>query len=251
MVSPETQNQVERGAPEVDDRRTDRRADRRAREERGEERRREQGTIVGVLFGSSAEVVAGVGAIVLAVLGLIGVFPLTMAAIATIAIGAAILLEGGAIAARMRLAADGMETRRTIGGGVSAEMLGGGAGVVLGVLALVGLLPLVLLPIAVLVYGATLLVLGATRPSLVEFARAGGPQRRVDDRAARVSEAAIASSGGALLLAGAAAAVVGVLMLIDVLPPIAWVLIASLLIGGALLLSGSSLAARIGRVVRA
>jgi hypothetical protein len=50
--------------------------------------------------GSSAETTAGLGAIVLALMALVGVLPLILAAIATIASGAGLLLEGAAVTAR-------------------------------------------------------------------------------------------------------------------------------------------------------
>ncbi len=240
MVSPESQGHVERRAPVA--------------EEGPRERRRARKREGGGIFGTSAEVIVGAGAAVLAVLGLIGLLPQLMAAIAAIAIGAGILFEGAAVASRMRAArgeTDGVQARRAAGGGITAEMLAGASGIVLGILALVGILPLVLLPIAALVYGATLLLIGLSRPAMIQVTRPNVPQRRAEDRAQALSEAAAASSSGALGLAGAAAAVLGILVLADVAPAITTVLIATLVVGAALLVSGSSLAMGLGRTVRA
>src|SRR5215470_2294115 len=79
--------------------------------------------------GSLAEALGGIGAVVLAILALVGVMPERMAAIATLAVGVALLLEGIAIGTRFsslflrtgRSLADAAE----IGGGMGAEFLGG------------------------------------------------------------------------------------------------------------------------------
>ena len=52
--------------------------------------------------GSGAEAIAGAGALVLAVLGLAGTFPMILAAITVIAAGAAFLFQGAALAPRYR-----------------------------------------------------------------------------------------------------------------------------------------------------
>ena len=52
------------------------------------------------LGGSIAEGLSGIAAVALAIIGLAHVFPLLMASIATIALGAALAFEGGAISAR-------------------------------------------------------------------------------------------------------------------------------------------------------
>src|SRR5262245_58223779 len=81
-----------------------------------------------VAGGSFAEAIGGVGAVVLAILALVGVMPERMAAIATLAVGVALLLEGIAIATRFsnlfsqtgRNLADAAE----LGGGMGAEFFG-------------------------------------------------------------------------------------------------------------------------------
>ena len=236
MVSPETQTQEEV----------------RERQPSGE-RRKQRSPATGMVVGASTEIIAGAAAIVIAVLGLVGVVPLFMAAIATIVIGAAIMLEGAAVSRRLSALQDeldGASTFARAGGGLSAELLGGGAGVVLGVLALVNILPLILLPVAALVYGGTLLLAGVTRPAVVELTERDLPQRRAEDRARRASQAALTSSSGLLVLAGAATAVIGILVLAEIAPPVSMVLIAMLVVGAAILLSGSALAARVGRGMR-
>ncbi|HEY5312596.1 MAG TPA: hypothetical protein VIK18_08750, partial [Pirellulales bacterium] len=97
--------------------------------------------------GSSVvEAAVGLAGVVLAILGLVGVAPPYMAAIATLAIGAALAFQGAAWHAR------------TGGTTVSAEFTAGLAGIVLGILAILGIEPAILIPVAVLVFGAGLLL---------------------------------------------------------------------------------------------
>ena len=119
-----------------------------------------------VAGGSFAEAIGGVGAVVLAILALVGVMPERMAAIATLAVGGALLLEGIAIATRFsnlfsqtgRSLADAAE----LGGGMGAEFLGGVAGGVLGLLAILNIAPMTLMSIAIIVLGAALLLSSGT-----------------------------------------------------------------------------------------
>ena len=109
--------------------------------------------------GAILEGIGGIAVIALAIVGLVGVLSLEMAAIATIVLGAAVLVEGGSFAASHR------EMWSTKWGyfaraaewsqGLSAEFLGAVAGIVLGILALLGSSPVTLLSVAAIVYGGT------------------------------------------------------------------------------------------------
>jgi hypothetical protein len=100
--------------------------------------------------GSFAEAIGGVGAVVLAILALVGVMPERMAAIATLAVGVALLLEGIAIATRFSKLFS--QTGRSLAdaGGMGAEFLGGAAGGVLGLLAILNMAPMTLMSIAIM-----------------------------------------------------------------------------------------------------
>ena len=65
-----------------------------------------------VATGAGAEAIAGAVALVLAILGLAGIFPPIMSAIAVIAAGAAFLFQGAAVAARAHVPAT-LSWRRT------------------------------------------------------------------------------------------------------------------------------------------
>ncbi len=110
--------------------------------------------------GSAMEAIGALAAIALSIVGLAGVLSNTMAAICTIIVGAAILIEGGAFGAARWAMATAEGTSSVAGGGVSAEFLAGVAGIVLGILALLGVSAPTLLSVAVLGFGASFLVSG-------------------------------------------------------------------------------------------
>src|SRR5438874_58748 len=80
--------------------------------------------------GSSLELLGGLTAVIVAVIGVSAYLPFYMSAIATIAIGVALLAQGGSIAARWRQAQTALVTntryeRSEMIGGVGTEVFGG------------------------------------------------------------------------------------------------------------------------------
>jgi uncharacterized membrane protein HdeD (DUF308 family) len=203
---------------------------------------RVQRTTIGVLTGgSSLELLGGAIAVVLAILGLANYNPFFMAAIATILIGAALLAFGIALAARWN------DTVRRMGGdqddlaaGVGTEIVGGITGIILGVLALAGVEPLVVLPVAAIVFGGALLLGAAAQPRLAVLS----PDR--DDRFERTARRGLESSSGVMVLIGIAAVVLGLLGLIEVGPPLTLTLVAMLVIGAALVVAGGAATVKFG-----
>jgi hypothetical protein len=108
-----------------------------------------------VASSSVMAAIVAIAVIALSIVGLARVYPPTMAAIATIIVGAAILIEGGVF-----------EAARTGDSGAmfSAHTLGAIAGIVLGILALMGVASFTLLSVAVLVFGVTLFLSGSSMP---------------------------------------------------------------------------------------
>lgn len=194
--------------------------------------------------GSTLETLGGLAAVILCVVGL-QERAITMGSIATIAIGFALLSQGASIMARWGQAFRRFEgtrpDRNEMVEGVSTEVFGGIVGVALGVIALAGVKPTVMLPVAAIVFGSSLLLGGAAQPDLVYLAPEKNP------RIARATFSAIQASGGIMVLVGVAAAVLGVLALLEVGPPLALALIAMLCIGFSLLFAGSALTARFVR----
>lgn len=194
-------------------------------------------TVVVVESGATLEVLTGLGAVTLTVIGIDGYRSLMMAAVATLLLGIALVMQGGAIASRWRAMLrrlDGIRyDRAELIGGIGTEVFGGVVGVVVAIVALAGVVPRVMIPVAVIVYGAALLLGGAVQP---ELANLGGR----DDRAQ-----AVEASGGIMVIVGIAAAVLGILALLEVGPAIVLALIALLCVGGALTFAGGALAARL------
>jgi hypothetical protein len=224
-----TRRDVESVAP----RSNGRRAELRERRETGT-RESTGARIVG--GGSVVEALVGAGVVVLAILGLLGILPMQLAAIATIGVGVALLLDGAAVAARFAQLG-GVES-----GGSSAEMLAGVAGVTLGVLALIGLAPVTLLGIAIVVFGAALVVGGIARGQATQLVG----ESRERQRAAIT----IAEPGGGMALVGLASAVLGVLVLVGIGPEITMILAAVLALGALTMLAGSALLTRLVPAMR-
>jgi hypothetical protein len=116
-------------------------------------------TIKSITGGAILEGIGGIAVIALAIVGLAGIFSGPMAAIATIVLGAAVLVEGGTFAASHRevISGPGNVSAMTVAQseGLSGEFLGATAGIILGILALLGAAPVTLVSVAVLVFGAT------------------------------------------------------------------------------------------------
>src|SRR5262249_23829626 len=102
-----------------------------------------------ITSGSSLELLGGLTAVVVAIIGL-SYLPFYMAGVATIAIGVALLAQGASIAARWNAALRELQTntrfeRTELVGGVGTEIVAGVTGIVLGVLSLAHVMPFVLM----------------------------------------------------------------------------------------------------------
>lgn len=181
----------------------------------------------GIAGGSVTEGAGAIATIILAIIGLAGVFADIVAPVAVIVIGAVFLMEGIWLSAAIRRQ-NHQVIRRTPGmaNGVTAGFFAGLAGIVLGILALFRASPGttndVLMAVAVLVYGAALLVGAGV------FSRLTG-----------TADATIATVNSGSLLVGMAAVVLGILAVIG-LVPMTLVLVALLSLGGAALFNGST-----------
>lgn len=205
----------------------------------GQPRRREHDPKSVEIFGggSLAETLFGLGAVVMAILGLAGAIPFYMLGICVLAVGAALLAKRGAIVARHeRLLHEPESGERfaiaELSGALSAESVAGVLGITLGILYLVGVVPHLFGPVALIGYGGGLL-LGA--PALWRFA---------DVAERRPLREAVTESFGGLALVGIGAVVLGIIALTS----IDWMticLVGMLGVGFALFLSGSALGARV------
>jgi hypothetical protein len=114
--------------------------------------------------GSVTEAIVAIAIIALSIVGLAGVYSMTMAAIAAIITAAAILIEGGAfeMAVARREVGESRLAYSGTGPGLSTDSLGAVAGIVLGILALMNVVPMTLLSVAVLIFGVTLFLSSCT-----------------------------------------------------------------------------------------
>ncbi len=98
-----------------------------------------------------------IAVIVLSIVGLAGILASTVAAVATMLLGAFILMQGSPFEGSLAMSQAKSETTGTRGD-ASAASLAGVAGLILGILSLFGIYPQVLLSVAIIVYGAAFLV---------------------------------------------------------------------------------------------
>jgi hypothetical protein len=197
----------------------------------------------GVLAGgTSLETLGGLVALVAAIVGFASA-PFEMAGIATIALGVAVFAQGIAIISRWKDALRRIQgTRvkeRELAGGITTEVFAGLVGIVLGVVGLAGIQPLIVYPVAVVVFGGALLLGGSAQPDLVYLSPDKNP------KFARLTYDAIQTSGGIMVLVGVAAAVLGILALLKVGPILVLALVGLLAIAAALVFAGGVLTARL------
>ncbi len=197
-----------------------------------------------VMFGSLAEGSAGGSAIALAIIGLAGIVPSMMVAISTIAIGGALLCEGGAIATRfsslLLATSKGQWDTSELGGGMTAEFLGGVAGAILGILGLLNMVPMVLIPVAAIVYGSALILGSGATVRLNSLLISHSEEHKIAKEVAR--EAVIAAAGIQVLI-GLGSIVLGILALTGI-SPLYLSLVAMLAVGFADFLSGTAVGGR-------
>ena len=194
-----------------------------------------QGFLRETVAGSSlTEGVGAVATIILAILGLAGIFTNIVASAATIVVGAVILTDGLLLSAeanrlnsqsRLALRASG------IGGGVTAGFFGGLAAIVLGILSFFRMAPEPLLAVALLVVGAAMLLGGGAISRLNWL---------LTDQPASSETAGMVITGSGSMFVGLAAVVLGILAVIG-LAPMTLILVGLLSLGAAALFNGSPL----------
>jgi hypothetical protein len=192
-----------------------------------------------VASGASAEALAGAAALVLAILGLAGLYPMVMLAIGVIAAGAAFLFQGAAAAVRYStMMRDlGNEHPELMGAGLSAEIIGGLGGIVLGILALVGVLPMTLLAVSAIVFGGTVLF-GSPAVYTVGKSRVG-----FGSAGEYLASETAAGAAGAQALVGIGSATLGILALVGIAPQ-TLVLVSILALGASALLAGGAITSK-------
>lgn len=190
-------------------------------------------------FGLLTEGAAGIAVIVLAVVALAGISVGILASIAAIVIGIGLTVQAfnsAADEARIMSPSTGVSAQdATLGGEVMVDCACGFAGIVLGILALVGVHTASLLPPALIVFGGALLLSGAMsmRPRTLMVTRAGTETQVVSYQGS-------AAAGGLEILAGLAAIVLGILSVIMATASPVLMLVGFLVVGAALLMVSAS-----------
>jgi hypothetical protein len=218
-------------------------------------------------FGLLTEGAAGVAVVVLAIIGLSHTQPGILAAIATIVVGVGLMVQGFNTAAEysrlapssaaVGAATPGQAAAMTAGVDVSGEVMtafaAGLAGIVLGILGLLAIHTEYLIPAAVIVFGADLLLagsLGIGRGSVTVTAQPGQPGAQAVTQSA--------GSTGALglgIMIGVAAVVLGILSIVLAATMAATAavlaLVALLAIGAGLLVVSASFGGAVSRLFAA
>jgi hypothetical protein len=202
--------------------------------------------------GSAIEAAAGIAVIVLAIIGLARHDTGFMTSITGIVLGAALLTQGGTIAAELSklltMIGGGAMEAVELGGGMTVELLAGGGAIVLGILGLLGFAPEILLPAAVIGVGASLVLSasGLQRLNTIKVQAAGIPEI-----AQKVAQAWVAAAVAAQVLAGGAAVVLGILALTMGAHAAVLTLVALLILGVSVALSSTALTGRLMRLFSA
>ena len=193
--------------------------------------------------GLFAEAVGGVATIVLAILGLSGVSPEYLLGIATIVFGAALVIEGTSIVADYAHVASHSPGALQVGtGGISAIFLAGVSGIVLGVLALLGVNAAALTSAAIIVFGSALLLSSSVTVNLHMLKSRTGEASQVLETPGETA--------GVKVLAGIAAVVLGILAAAGAASG-KLDLIALLVLGGGILATGNGLNNAMTGIIRA
>jgi hypothetical protein len=177
------------------------------------------------------KMVVAIATIALAIIGLSGVLTGWMLGSAAILTGIGLLFQGGAIGARFSSLVSGTRhgdlATLEIGGGMVAEFLGGAAGIILGILSLLGISPMILVPVAAIIFGGTLLLSLAVTSHLDDL--------QIDEachkeEARTMVNLAVRSAEGLQIFIGLGSLVLGILAVIG-LTPVVLSLVAILSVG--------------------
>lgn len=198
-------------------------------------------------YGGFVDAVGGIVTIVLAVIALSGIAPTMLLAVTPIVFGAALLIQGGTLLSEythMIFPADAVAPAEEFGGGgISTMFLVGAGGIVLGVLALLGIYPVMLTSIAVIAFGSALVLSSSAVWHLFRIRQAfyHRSARQPALMGSEILAGEMASgSAGLQCLAGLAAIVLGILAVTGMNATIL-TLVGLLVLGATVLLTGSTL----------
>lgn len=197
-------------------------------------------------YGGFIDAVGGIATVVLAVIALAGTQSLLLLSISTIIFGAALMVQGGTMLteySRIIFPSGAAATGTEQFGGttLSIVFLVGAAGIVLGVLALLGIHAAELTAIAAIAFGSAL-VLSSNAVSHLHTLHSASMHVAGARTGTEVLAGEMASgSAGIQSLAGLAAIVLGILAVVGVANGVILTLIALLVLGAMIVLTGSTL----------
>jgi hypothetical protein len=195
------------------------------------------------------DAIGGIATAVLAIIGLAGWHPELLAGVATIVFGAALLIQGGTLLSEYSMAVRPVGALQTAsdafsGDGLAAMFPVAIAGIVLGILALLGIAPYVLTSVSVIAFGAALML---SAQSVRRLYRLQAEMRRVSVSGSSVREflagEMAAGSAGIQFVAGLAALVLGIIAVVmaGTIRNEVLTLVALLIVGLTNIISGSAL----------
>ncbi len=165
-------------------------------------------------------------------------------AISVLGISAAFLFQGVAIGARLSNWLAQHSTNRLerieFGGGVTTEFLAGCAGLVFGVLSLLGVVPAILAAVSALIFGTALLFGGGVTARL---SRLRPSRLEESERYWRQANETVSAVTSIQMLVGVSAIVLGILSLVGTVP-LTLALVATLAIGSAAMISSTAVCTR-------
>jgi hypothetical protein len=192
-------------------------------------------------YGGFVDALGGIATIVLAIVALSGVKADILLSIATIVFGAALLIQGGAMLSEFAQIETGADASTGSScAGLSALFLVGVAGIVLGVLALLGVYPQILTSVAVIAFGGALVV---SASAVWQLLTSRSVATRFQGRGSMLSALAAdvaAGSSGVQGMAGLAVIVLGILAVAGT-ASLSLTLVALLVAGAAIVMTGSTL----------
>lgn len=195
-------------------------------------------------YGGFVDALGGIATIVLAIIGLAGVKSVDLLSIATIVFGAALLIQGGAMLSEYA-GLEVTEAGTSSGGGGLASLFGVGvAGIVLGVLALLGVRPDILNSVAVIAFGGALVISASAVWALLTSRSMAARFDTRNTMLQRVTAEIAAGSSGVQAMGGLAAIVLGVLAVSGIYTDVL-ALVALLVVGAAIVMTGSTLSATV------
>jgi hypothetical protein len=193
----------------------------------------------------------GIFGVVAIILGIVGLaiqaahpdVPTYLDAIAAIALGVGLVTVGIALTAGYARLAARVEGASVAGGqmmGTTVDMFLGFAVIVLGILALLRIVPAVLVPVQAILIGVGLMFNSAASVRLATLEADVAGERTV---ARRIGEELVLASAGVRAIAGVAVVILGIVAIVGTYPLIL-TLAAAIVAGAAMLVNGTTLSSR-------